>query len=257
MLGALLESDVVGGVVDGDTIVARTIGWPEGAWWDELPKPEVRAFITQCWEQFAHYSRFFLVLTGVGPVDEEHAVQLITEFGLTDYNFFFAMPTFATLERNMELRAADQHPNDAQPVDAERAYETGIQTFSFFEGHVSGLSSEPVKTDLQNFFETLYLLYAIRKGKAISIKSNGTDVQVRMRGFISPGRVVVVRKLISESSSASVDSFWYMLTSNDISCDIEVMEPQTAWREVYADSPEYADLSTEASGFVHWLVKNL
>ena len=120
-------------IIDGDELIAETIGWPSGAWWDELPESEYNQFIENVMQQIGATARRSFVVFGVFPSNNNHINTLLQYIDPSNVEILM-VPSW-NLERNMASRKAKLPSGSVKPTDANRSIETqehAAETWSKF-----------------------------------------------------------------------------------------------------------------------------
>jgi len=109
-------------VIDGDELIAETIGWPKGAWWDELPEDEYLAFLDRVIDVIGVAAQRSFVVFGVFPPNVKAWDRLFNYINRDNMEILGISLGF--LERNMQARKENLPPGSVKPTDHHRSFKS-------------------------------------------------------------------------------------------------------------------------------------
>ena len=106
-------------IIDGDELIAETIGWPKGKWWDELPEDEYNDFVDKVLDAVASAAQRSFVVFGVFPTTNAQIDTLLNHLDSSNIEYLWVNEYH--LIRNMESRAKKLPPGSVKPTDPARS----------------------------------------------------------------------------------------------------------------------------------------
>jgi hypothetical protein len=144
-------------IIDGDELIAETIGWPKGAWWDDLPRDEYIAFLDRVIDVIGAAAQRSFVVFGVFPPTPEAWVRLTNFINRENVEILGISP--GVLQRNMMSRKENLPPGSSKPTDAERSYKSLVHAMDIY-GKFSPRSFNYSIDMLPKLFEEYLQLFA-------------------------------------------------------------------------------------------------
>ena len=121
-------------IIDGDELIAETIGWPEGEWWDTLPIDEYEDFVKNVLDTVSAAAKRSFVVFGVFPVNQDHLNVLLSNLNIGNIEYLWVNEYL--LQRNMESRKMKLPPGSAKPTDAQRSLRSQQHAFELWSNHL-------------------------------------------------------------------------------------------------------------------------
>ena len=117
-------------VLDGDDVVAESLGgWPEGRWWETMSPEEKADFVGKVWPAILNSARNRVVLFGVNPTTI--FTETVTEMAY-DSGIHVWVPPIEELERNAASRRESGVKN--QPNELEQLLQARDRMSEFASG---------------------------------------------------------------------------------------------------------------------------
>lgn len=175
-------------IIDGDELIADTIGWPAGTWWETLPADEYLQFVQSCLEQVASAARNSFVVFGVFPLNQDHFDRLLQY--LDSSNIKMLIVNNEELRSNMEARKASLPPGSVKPSDWQASWRSQIKYITLWHKHMPNNDPIPFKDNLSDLFLGYLDLF---RWRVRSIVTTSDDRLVTLVDGIIHGAIVRIR----------------------------------------------------------------